>query len=79
MVKNAVELARALAASDETSACFATHWLNFAYGRTLDDSHPADRCTQQRLIEQFKSSGYNIKQLLLDLTQTDSFLYLPSN
>ena len=29
-----------------------------------------------RLVEQFEASGHDIQQLLLELTQTDDFLYL---
>jgi len=75
-VSNAVELAREIAASDETQNCFTWHWLNYAYGRTLD-GQPDDVCTQERIERAFAASGYDVKQLLLDLTQTDAFLYLP--
>jgi hypothetical protein len=76
-VRNAVELVRLLASAEETQQCFASHWLNFAYGRSLDDSDASDACIQERVQAAFKASGYNVYQLLLDLTQTDAFLYLP--
>jgi hypothetical protein len=69
---NAVELARQLASSERVQECFATHWMHFGYGRSLEQ---ADACTQQSLLTAFKQSGYNVKQLLLALTQTDAFLY----
>lgn len=72
-VAGPLELIDGLAASDVTHACFVTHWSNFAYGRTATD---ANDCTQQRLVEQFDASGHDIQQLLLDLTQTDDFLYM---
>ena len=77
MVRNAVELAQTVATQDETQACFVSHWLDFAYGRSLQVTDDADNCLKERLQASFKASGYNIKQLLLDLTQTDAFLYLP--
>jgi hypothetical protein len=76
-VRNAVELAQAVAAEAETQACFVSHWLDFAYGRSLQPADAADACLKERVETAFKASGYNVKQLLLDLTQTDAFLYLP--
>ncbi len=48
--------------------------MNFAYGRTLGAEEQA---TQQAVVAAFRASNYNIKELLLALTQTDAFLYLP--
>ena len=74
-VSGPVDLMKAIAASDYTTSCFATHWMEFAYGRAMTT---ADGCTQQSAQTAFKSSGYNVKKLLLALTQTDAFLYLPA-
>lgn len=71
----AVELGKKLAAYPEAQQCFATNWANYAYGRGSEEQ---EACTMQRLQDDFKSSGYNIKELLLDLTQTETFLYLPA-
>ena len=76
-VQDALELVQAVAAEEETQACFVSHWLDFAYGRTLKQSDASDACLKEQLYSSFKASGYSIKQLLLDLTQTDAFLYLP--
>ncbi|HKU41914.1 MAG TPA: DUF1592 domain-containing protein [Polyangiales bacterium] len=75
-VRNAVGLVQALAALDETHACFATRMLEFGYGRSLKKSDASDACLQEQIQAAFKASGYDIKQLLLDLTQTEAFLYL---
>lgn len=72
-VAGPIEMVQAIAGSPSTHACFVTHWSNFAYGRTATD---ADDCTQSQLIEQFEASGHDIQRLLIDLTQTDDFLYL---
>ena len=72
-VAGPLELAEGVAALPATHACFVTHWSNFAYGRTATD---ADACTQERLVQQFEESGHDIQRLLIDLTQTDDFLYL---
>jgi hypothetical protein len=72
---NAVELVQLLATSQEVENCFATHWMRFAYGRSLE---AADACNQQSVQTAFQSAGYNVKQLLLALTQSDGFLYRPA-
>ena len=38
----------------------------------------ADTCNQQSVDTAFTGAGYNIKQLLLALTQSDGFLYRPA-
>ena len=70
-----VDLVKAIAASDAAQSCFAQHWLEFGFGKTLDQG---DACTQESINNAFKKSGGNVKQLLVDLTQTDAFLYLPA-
>jgi hypothetical protein len=69
-----VELGKKLAESETAQACFAKRWVDFGYARTSDDSN----CSLQRVQQQFKTDGYNIQQLLVELTQTDDFLYLPA-
>jgi hypothetical protein len=69
-----VELGQRLAASDDAQACFAKRWVDFGYARTTAD----DNCSLAHVQQQFKAAGYNIQQLLVELTQTDDFLYLPA-
>src|SRR5262249_43988715 len=66
------ELAQKLATSDKVRGCAVTQWFRFGYGRgeTADD-----RCSIRALNSQFAASGYNIRELLVALTQTDAFLY----
>jgi len=73
--KNAVELVQLLATSPEVGSCFASHWIRFAYGRSLAD---VDGCNQQTVVNAFKDAGYNVKQLLVAITQSDGFLYRPA-
>ena len=56
-------------------SCFASHWMRFAYGRSLEGG---DACNQQSVQTAFKDAGYNVKQLLLAITQSDAFLYRPA-
>jgi hypothetical protein len=74
VVPGPVQLVQKIAEAEETPVCFASHWLNFAYGRTLGAE---DECTMERIQVAFAESGYDIRGLLLALTQTDAFLYLP--
>jgi hypothetical protein len=75
-VNGGVDLARKLADSTETQACFAKHWMEFAYGRGLA-ADGADACLREAVSNAFQQAGYNVQRLLLDLTQTDAFLFLP--
>ena len=70
-----VELVKKLVTSDLVPECFAQHWLEFGYGKTHDEG---DECVKADLNAAFKASGGNVKQLLVGLTQTDSFLYMPA-
>jgi hypothetical protein len=71
----AVELGQALANSEQAQQCFATHWMNFGYGRTLKE---AEACGVDSVRSQFKESGYDVQQMLLALTQSEAFLTLPA-
>ncbi|AUX41942.1 hypothetical protein SOCE26_033670 [Sorangium cellulosum] len=68
----AVELAHKLAQSDEVRSCVATQWFRFGYGRA---EQAEDECSMAQIQEAFAESGYNIKELLVALTQTDAFRY----
>ena len=74
-INGPVEMVKSLAASDGAQTCFAQHWLEFGFGKTLDEG---DACTQEAINNAFRSTGGNVKQLLVALTQTDAFLYLPA-
>lgn len=78
LVTGAVQLAQQLADSPEAQQCFAQHWVEYGYGRSLRANNPEDLCLQEKINSAFKASGYNVKQLLLDLTQTTAFQYLPA-
>ncbi|HVY31006.1 MAG TPA: DUF1592 domain-containing protein [Polyangiaceae bacterium] len=73
--KGAVELGQKIANSQDARSCYVGQWLNFAYGRL---EQAGDACTRQQLVDAFKSSNGNVKQLLIALTQTDDFLYRPA-
>jgi hypothetical protein len=68
----AVALATKLGGSKKVRACVASHWFRYAYGR---DPGKDDACTTQTLEKAFDASGGDFKDLVLALTQTDTFMF----
>ncbi|HEX4337478.1 MAG TPA: DUF1592 domain-containing protein [Polyangiaceae bacterium] len=68
----AVDLAQQLAGSNQVRNCVSTSWFRYAYGRaeTADDA-----CTIANVNQKFADAKYDLKSLLVSLTQTDAFLY----
>ncbi len=64
------ELAQRLAGSTDAQKCVATQWLRYALARR---ETPEDECSLQSLQAAFLASGGDLKQLLVQLTQTDNF------
>ncbi|HEX2671281.1 MAG TPA: DUF1592 domain-containing protein, partial [Polyangiaceae bacterium] len=59
-VTGAVQLAQQLADSPQVQQCFAQHWVEYGYGRTLHSTSPEDACLQEKVNSAFKASGYNV-------------------
>ena len=68
----AVDMAQQLLTSEDTQACFSKRWFEYAYGRAEQNG---DACSIQTLTEAFRRSEFDIRELLVALTQTDAFLY----
>ncbi|MGK4007162.1 DUF1592 domain-containing protein [Sorangium sp. So ce1036] len=68
----AVELAHRLAESEQVRACVVKQWFRFGHGRAEQGE---DHCSIAQATEAFEASSYNIKALLVALTQTDAFRY----
>jgi hypothetical protein len=75
-VSGPIELVQKLAQNVEVQSCFASKWLDYGYGQTLNPDSPDDVCTREDLAARFRAVGFNVKALLVELTQTDGFLYL---
>lgn len=73
-VSNPLEFGKKLAASNAAQQCYLAQNFRFFYGRDYTDE---DVCSRGQLAKAWKDSGFNIKQMLLALTQTDAFLYRP--
>jgi hypothetical protein len=75
-VSGPIELVQKLAQNVEVQSCFASRWLDYGYGQTLSADNPDDVCTREALAAKFREVGFNVKKLMVELTQTDGFLYL---
>jgi hypothetical protein len=69
----AVELSERLARSEDVKRCYVGHWMTFAYGPSATGG---DACSRQQLERAFERG--NVQELVLALTQADSFLYRPA-
>jgi hypothetical protein len=66
------ELAHKLAGSEQVRGCLALQWFRYGHGRQESDR---DACTLETMRRVFSSSGGDVRELLVALTQTDAFLY----
>ena len=66
----AIELAEALANSEQVAECVALQWMRFSYNRSMGQT---DACMIDGINQAFAASGYNINELLVELTQTNTF------
>jgi hypothetical protein len=65
-------LAQKLASSAQVKSCLARAWFQYAYGRAQTDE---DACTLAKLDQRFAAGGYQVKDLLVALSETDAFRY----
>ncbi|MCA9624470.1 MAG: DUF1592 domain-containing protein [Myxococcales bacterium] len=68
----AVDLGQKLAASSQVAECVTSQWFRFAYNRTVTKD---DACNLDQLNEAFAASDFNIRELLVALTQTETFRF----
>lgn len=69
------ELGTKLAASAQVQTCVATQWFRFAAGR---NEAAGDECSLSTLQSQFATSQGDLVELVVAMTQTDAFLYRPT-
>lgn len=60
------------AKSDQIRDCYVTQNFRFFFGRDFDGD---DNCSLARISKAFRDSGYNLKSMLLAMTEADTFLY----
>lgn len=68
--EDAVQFSQVLAESAEAHACYAKHWIEFAYGR---DVKKQDTAMIRRLGEASRG-GASTQELILDVLASDAFL-----
>ncbi len=66
------EMLLTLAQADEVNDCVTRQWFKFAMGRTEEEG---DTCSLSPLQDAFGESGGNLIELMVQTTQTESFLY----
>jgi hypothetical protein len=69
----APDLAARLLSSEQAQGCFVRQWFRFAQGRSESDEF--DRCSLDHLESAFVEANFDIRELIVNLTQTDAFLY----
>ena len=69
---NGVDLSQQLANHPLAQRCYLDQWFRYASARTVANE---DNCTLSGLHESLSENGYDIKELLVSLTQTVSFRY----
>jgi hypothetical protein len=73
-IAGATELAAKLGVSEEVRQCYVRQSFRFFYGR---DAGLEDACSMARLLVDFTGNAHSLSELLVSLTQTDAFLYIP--
>lgn len=68
----AVDLAHKLTGSAQAQACFASTLFETAQGRA---SGHRDGCSIEHLVSTFQGSDFDVRELMVAITQTDAFLY----
>jgi hypothetical protein len=70
--KGGAELAKLLARSEQVRDCAPTQWLRYALARAETEQ---DSCSLDQVKRAFATSGGNLRDMLLAVTQTDAFLH----
>ena len=68
----AVELAQNMADSPDAHRCYVAHLLEYGYAR---GPQKADDALIQKVADGSQAGTYSIKQMILELTQSEAFMY----
>lgn len=71
-VAGAADLMSALATSPDAQGCYARQWVSFAFQRLPNNQ---DSCIVDDMTQKLTAGGYRVLDLILDLTQSQSFGY----
>lgn len=67
-----IEMAALLARSEQVQDCVTRQWMTYALGRGIEQG---DTCSVAPVQEAFTKSGGNLADLVVQLTQSEAFLY----
>jgi hypothetical protein len=73
--RNAIELMKLIAASEEANECYARNLFAYFYAREPAESSSADKPLIAELARRSRA-GASVKSMILDLVATDSFIHL---
>jgi hypothetical protein len=62
----------AIATSIEARACYATHWVRYAFGR---QETPSDSCAVAAIATSLGDDNYKVTDLLVDMSRTKPFMF----
>lgn len=62
-----------LAESDRARSCFVRKTVRYVRGAQEDVAE--DLCTLWKLQSRFRDSGYNLRELILSVTESEGFLF----
>ncbi len=68
------ELVQKMAAMSRVRACYAKHWVNYAYGR---GEAQGDARTMGRISRDLETSPYGVRGLLAEVAASPAFSHLP--
>lgn len=68
------ELAKKLSGSQIVKDCIATQWYRYTMARAETET---DKCSLAVTMKTFQNANYDIRELLVGITTTDSFRYRP--
>jgi hypothetical protein len=72
---NAVELVDRIARSGSAQSCVVRHWFRYMNGRP---EVPEDACAVDGVAKQVAKSGGRVEDIVMALTQSDAFQFLPA-
>jgi hypothetical protein len=74
--KDALDFAKQLSTSTQVRRCFVVNWMRYAYEH---QETAADDALIDALTSKLTDGSYSVQSLILDLTQTKSFVYRPGD
>ena len=65
------EMMEIIAASETAAECYTEKWFQFALGRARRETE--DQASFDDIMGRFRSSGFNLRELLIAITESDAF------